>query len=96
MCSHDSHASSLLCRIFVPARRGCESCGAVRGSITARAVTWAIGQFRREHATIAGLARQLGTSWKTVWRAIEPELVRLAADESRFENVTMLGVDEHV
>ncbi|MDX2378011.1 ISL3 family transposase [Microbacterium sp. LRZ72] len=42
------------------------------------------------------LARQLGTSWKTVWRAIEPELVRLAADESRFEGVTTLGVDEHV
>ena len=67
-----------------------------RGSITTRAVAWAIGQLRREHATIAGLARQLGTSWKTVWRAIEPELVRLAADESRFEGVTTLGVDEHV
>ncbi len=69
---------------------------ASRGSITARAVSWAIGQLRREHATIAGLARQLGTSWKTVWRAIEPELVRLAADEARFEGVTTLGVDEHV
>ncbi|MEJ1093033.1 ISL3 family transposase [Microbacterium istanbulense] len=67
-----------------------------RGSITKRAVAWAIGQLRREHATIAGLARQLGTSWKTVWRAVEPELVRLAADESRFEGVTTLGVDEHV
>jgi len=69
---------------------------APRGSITKRAVTWAIGQMRREHATIQGLARQAGTSWKTVWRAIEPELVKLAADESRFENVTSLGVDEHV
>ncbi|WP_194385572.1 ISL3 family transposase [Microbacterium luteum] len=69
---------------------------APRGSITKRAVTWAIGQLRREHATIQGLARQLGTSWKTVWRAVEPELVKLAADESRFENVTSLGVDEHV
>ena len=69
---------------------------AARGSITMRAVTWAIGQLRREHATIAGLARQLGTSWKTVWRAVEPELVKLAADESRFENVTTLGVDEHL
>lgn len=29
-----------------------------RGSITARAVGWAIGQLRAEHATIAGLARQ--------------------------------------
>ena len=69
---------------------------APRGSITKRAVAWAIGQLRREHATIQGLARQLGTSWKTVWRAVEPELVKLAADESRFENVTSLGVDEHL
>ena len=69
---------------------------APRGSITQRAVAWAVGQLRREHATIYGLARQLGTSWKTVWRAVEPELVKLAADESRFENVTTLGVDEHI
>ncbi len=69
---------------------------APRGSITTRAVVWAIGQLRREHATVHGLARQLGTSWKTVWRAVEPELVKLAADESRFENVTTLGVDEHI
>jgi transposase len=69
---------------------------APRGSITARAVGWAIGQLRREHATVHGIARQLGTSWKTVWRAIEPELVKLAEDESRFENVTTLGVDEHI
>ena len=69
---------------------------AARGSITMRAVTWAIGQLRREHATVHGIARQLGTSWKTVWRAVEPELVKLAEDESRFENVTTLGVDEHI
>lgn len=67
-----------------------------RGSLTTRAVTWAVGQLRREHATIEGLPRQLGTSWKTVWRAVKPELVRLAADESRFENVTTLRVDEHI
>ncbi|NYJ65784.1 transposase [Pseudoclavibacter chungangensis] len=67
-----------------------------RGSITQRAVAWAIGQLRREHATVHSLARQLDTSWKTVWRAVEPELVKSAADESRFENVTTLGVDEHI
>lgn len=69
---------------------------APRGSITRRAVAWAIGQLRREHATIQGLARQLGTSWKTVWRAIKPELERLADEPSRFDGVTTLGVDEHV
>ena len=66
------------------------------GSITTRAIGWAIGQLRREHATVQGLARQLGTSWKTLWRAIRPALVRLSEDESRFTGVTSLGVDEHI
>lgn len=67
-----------------------------RRSITQRAITWAIGQLRREHATVSGLARQLGVSWKTLWKAIEPELVRMAQCERRYENVTTLGVDEHL
>lgn len=69
---------------------------APRGSITRRAIAWAIGQLRREHATIQGLARQLGTSWKTVWRAVKPELERLADDPARFDGVSTLGVDEHI
>jgi transposase len=67
-----------------------------RGSLTDRAVTWAIGQLRREHATIEGLAQQLGTTWKTLWRAVRPRLAELAADESRLGGVASLGVDEHV
>ena len=67
-----------------------------RGSLTERAVTWAIGQLRREHATIEGLARQLGTTWKTLWRAVAPRLAELADDESRLAGVASLGVDEHV
>ena len=69
---------------------------APRGSITRRAIRWAIGQLRREHATVQGLARQLGTSWKTVWRAVKPELERLADDPARFDGVSTLGVDEHI
>ena len=69
---------------------------APRGSITTRAVTWAIGQLRREHATIAGLARRLGVSWWALWRAVRPELEHRAADESRFAGVASLGVDEHI
>src|SRR5690606_25521829 len=60
---------------------------APRASLTSRAVGWAIVQLRREHATVEGLARQLGVDWKTLWRAIKPRLVELAADESRFEGV---------
>src|SRR3712207_8739534 len=40
-----------------------------------RACWWAVGQLRREHASVAGLARMLGTTWRTVWRSIRP-LVR--------------------
>ena len=67
-----------------------------RALLTRRACWWAIGQLRREHASVAGIARQLGTSWRTVWRAIAPLLQEMAADERRFADVTSLGVDEHV
>jgi transposase len=67
-----------------------------RALLTTRACWWAVGQLRREHASVAGIARQLGTTWRTVWRSIQPLLEAMAADESRFEGVTTLGVDEHV
>ena len=67
-----------------------------RALLTARAGRWAIEQIRREHASIHGLARQLGTTWDTVWASIRPLLEAAAADESRFDGVTTLGVDEHV
>ena len=67
-----------------------------RGSITRRAISWAIGQLRREHATVRGLARQIGTSWKALWRALRPVLEDLVGDEGRFAGVRTLGVDEHV
>ena len=69
---------------------------APRGSLTARAIGWAIGQLRFEHATIDGLARRLAVSWWTLWRAVKPRLEDLAADEARFAGVPTLGVDEHV
>lgn len=67
-----------------------------RAVLTCRAVDWAIGQLRAENASVAGLARQLAVSWWTVWTAVRPALVAAAADESRFDGVTTLGVDEHV
>jgi transposase len=67
-----------------------------RALLTTRACWWAIKQMRREHASVAGLARQLGTTWRTLWRALEPLLRLMAADESRLDGVTALGVDEHV
>lgn len=67
-----------------------------RGLLTTRAARWAIGQIRREHASVQGVARQLGTAWRTVWAASKPILDAAAADESRFAGVTTLGVDEHI
>ncbi|WP_461004823.1 ISL3 family transposase, partial [Terrabacter terrigena] len=67
-----------------------------RALLTVRACRWAIEQIRREHASIHGLARQLGTTWDTVWASIRPLLEDAAADESRFDGVSTLGVDEHV
>ncbi len=67
-----------------------------RALLTARACRWAIAQLRREHASVLGLARQLGTTWDTVWTSIRPVLEKAAADPARFEGVSTLGVDEHV
>lgn len=69
---------------------------APRAQLTARAISWAVGQMRRENASVQGIARQLGVSWKTVWRHVKPVLERAAADESRFTGVSTLGVDEHL
>jgi len=67
-----------------------------RALLTRRACWWAINQIRREHASVRGVARQLGPSWRTVWRSIKPLLVEMDADQSRFEGVAVLGVDEHI
>jgi len=73
-----------------------EGVAAPRALLTVRACWWAVGQLRREHASVSGLARQLGTTWRTVWRAIRPLLEAMAADPARFDAVTILGVDEHI
>ena len=61
-----------------------------------RAIRWAIRQLRFEAATIAGLARQLATTWNTVWSHIKPCLQAASDDPARFAGVRVLGVDEHV
>ena len=45
---------------------------------------------------MAGIARQLGTTWRTVWRSIRPLLEAMDADQTRFAGVSTLGVDEHI
>lgn len=67
-----------------------------RALLTTRACWWAINQMRREHASISGIARQLGTTWNTVWTSIRPLLQEMADDETRFGGVKRPSVDEHV
>lgn len=43
-----------------------DAVAAPRALLTTRAVRWAVQQLRREHASIAGLARQLGVDWNTL------------------------------
>jgi transposase len=73
-----------------------ERVAAPRAKLTTRAGRWAIDQLRREHASVNGLRRQLGTGWRTVWESIRPLLAAADADPARFTGVEMLGVDEHV
>ncbi|MEL4506384.1 helix-turn-helix domain-containing protein [Luteococcus sp. H138] len=47
---------------------------APRAVLTRRATRWAVSQLRREHASVLGLARQLGVDWKTMWRSLKPAL----------------------
>ena len=69
-----------------------ERVAAPRALLTARACWWAIEQQRPEHDSVAGLARQLGTTWSTVWRAVKPLLVVMAADPTRFDRVGSSGL----
>ena len=69
---------------------------APRARLGVRAIRWAIRQLRFEGATISGLARQLGTTWNTVWSPIKPCLHAASDDPApaRFAGVRVLGVDE--
>ena len=69
---------------------------APRARLGMRAIHWSTGQLRFEGATIAGLARQLATTWNTVWSHIKPCLQAASDDPARFTGVQVLGVDEHV
>lgn len=52
-------------------------------------------QLRFEGATIADLARQLCSTWNTLWSHIQPVLTAAVDGPSRFAGVRVLGVDEH-
>ena len=67
---------------------------APRARLGVRAIRWAIRQLRFEGATISGLARQLGTTWNTVWSHIKPCLQAESDDLVRFARVRVPRADE--
>ena len=69
---------------------------APRARLGVRTIRCAIRQLRFEGATISGLARQLETTWNTVWSHIKPRLQATSDGPTRFAGVQVLGVDEHV
>ena len=71
-------------------------CTPPRALPSVRGIRWAIRQLRFEGASILGLARQLGTTWNTVWSHVKPCLQAASDDPARFAGVQVLGVDEHV
>ena len=65
-----------------------------RARLGVRAIRRAIRQLRFEGGTIAVLARQLATTWNTVWSHIKPCLQAASDDPARFAGIRVLGVDE--
>ena len=70
---------------------------APRQKITRTALRWALTGLVCQHLSVARIAEGLGVSWNTANDAVLAEGQRLLInDPTRFDGVTVLGVDEHV
>jgi transposase len=67
-----------------------------RAVLTTRAVRWAVDALSQDDTTVSALARHLGVDWHTAWTAIEAEAKVRVGKPERLQNVTALGVDEHI
>jgi len=89
-------------------RYGCPGCGHVwrqdtsraaepRAKLSRGALSWALAAIVCQHLTVARVAEGLAVAWNTANDAVLAEGRRvLIADPARFEDVRVLGVDEHV
>ena len=95
--------------LFIRLRRyKCEICRRVwrhdtdqaaptRAKISRTGLAWALKALVVDHATISVIAAKLAVSWHTASDAILAEGQRVFIDDpSRFDNVNVIGVDEHV
>ena len=68
-----------------------------RAKLSRRALTWALEALVVGHLSVARIASALGVGWNTANDAVLAEGRRvLISDRGRFDNVRVLGVDEHV
>ncbi len=68
-----------------------------RAKLSRQALRWALEGLVIAHLTVARIAEGLGVSWDTANTAVLAEGKRLLiADPTRFDGVSVLGVDEHV
>ena len=65
--------------------------------LSRRGLRWALEGIVCQHLSVARVAEGLGVSWNTANAAVLAEGKRvLIADPHRFDDVKVLGVDEHV
>jgi len=89
-------------------RYRCTGCGHVwrqdtslaaepRAKLSRRGLRWALEGIVCQHLTVARVAEGLGVAWNTANDAVLAEGKRvLIDDDTRFDGVTVIGVDEHV
>jgi transposase len=89
-------------------RYRCAGCGHVwrqdtsraaepRAKLSRRGLRWALEGIVVQHLTVARIAEGLGVSWNTANDAVLAEGKQVLIDDpSRFDGVTVIGVDEHV
>ena len=95
--------------LLVTVRRyRCAGCGHVwrqdttraaepRAKLSRRGLRWALEGIVCQHLTVARVAEGLGVAWNTANDAVLAEGKRvLISDPARFDEVTTIGVDEHV
>ncbi|GED90745.1 hypothetical protein TNCT6_78300 [Streptomyces sp. 6-11-2] len=68
-----------------------------RAKLSRRGLRWALEAIVCQHLTVARVAEGLGVAWNTANDAVLAEGKRVLIDDTgRFDDVTAIGVDEHV
>ncbi|SJM48751.1 Mobile element protein [Actinomycetales bacterium JB111] len=68
-----------------------------RAKLSRRGLRWALAAVVVQHLTIARVAEGLGVAWNTANSAVLAEGRRVLIDDpGRYDNVAVIGVDEHV